>query len=58
MRFIGGLGLDDHIVDVSFDVVAYLLIEAHLDGRLVGRSGVLDSKGHGGIGVRTKRPDE
>ena len=27
-KIIGGLRLDDHIVDVSFDVAAYLLIEA------------------------------
>ena len=49
-----GLELDDHIIDVSFDVVAYLLIEAHLDGPL----GVLESEGHGGIAIRTERHDE
>ena len=34
------------------------LIEAHLDGPLVGCTGVLESEGHGGIAVRTKRRDE
>ena len=57
-EIVGGLGLDDHIVDVSFDVAAYLLIKAHLDGPLVGRPGVLESEGHGGIAIRTKRRDE
>ena len=57
-EIIGGLGLDDHIVNVSFDVAADLLIEAHLDGPLVGHPGVLESKGHGGIAVCTKRHDE
>ena len=55
---IDGLGLDDHIIDVSFDVAANLLIEAHLDGPLIGRPDVLESKGHGGVAVRTKGHDE
>ena len=55
---VSDLGLDDHIINVSFDVVAYLLIEAHLDYPLVGCPGVLESKGHGGIAVRTERHDE
>ena len=38
--------------------MAYLLIEAHLDGPLVGRLGVLESKGHGGVAVRTEGRDE
>ena len=42
-EIVGGLGLDDHIVDVSFDVAAYLLIKAHLDGPLIGHPGVLES---------------
>ena len=46
-----------HIVDVSFDIVADLLIEAHLDGPLVCRPGVLESEGHGGVAVRTERRD-
>ena len=55
---IGGLGLDNHIIDVSFNIVAYLLIETHLDGPLVGRLGVLEFEGHGGIAVCTERRDE
>ena len=57
-EIIGGLGLDDHNVDVSFDFVADLLIKAHVDGPLVGHPSVLESKGHGGIAVCTKRHDE
>ena len=57
-KIIDGLGLDDHIIDVSFDVVADLLIEAHLDGPLIGRPGVLESEGHGGVAVRPERRDE
>ena len=38
--------------------MADLLIEAHLDGPLIGHPGVLESKGHGGIAVRTERRDE
>ena len=41
-----------------FNIVAYLLIEAHLDGPLVGCPSVLESEGHGGIAIRTKRRDE
>ena len=55
---VGGFGLDDYIIDVSFDIVAYLLIKAHLDGPLVGHPGVLESEGHGGIAIRTERRDE
>ena len=57
-KIVGGLGPDDHIVDVSFDVEAYLLIEALLDGPLVGRPGVLEFKGHGGVAVHTEGHDE
>ena len=45
-------------MDVGFDIAAYLLIKAHLDGPLVGRPDVLESKRHGGIAIRTERRDE
>ena len=57
-KIIGGSRFDDHIVDVSFDVPAYLLVEAHLDGPLVGLPSIFQSEGHGGIAIRTKRHDE
>ena len=38
--------------------MAYLLVKTHLDGPLVGHPGVLESKGHGGIAIRTERHDE
>ena len=57
-KIIGGLGLDDHIIDVSFDVATNLLIEACLDSPLIGRPDVLESEGHGGITVCTEGRDE
>ena len=57
-KIIGGLRLDDHIIDVTFDVAANLLIEAHLDGLLIGRSSVLELEGYGGSAVCTKGRDE
>ena len=57
-KIIGGLGLDDHIVDVSFDVVADLLIKAHLDSPLISHPHVLESEGHGGVAVRIEGRDE
>ena len=38
--------------------MAYLLIEAHLDGPLVCRPSVLEFEGHGGVVVGTERRDE
>ena len=38
--------------------MADLLIEAHLDGPLIGRPSILESEGHGGIVVRTETHDE
>ena len=55
MRLLAVLDLTTTIVDVSYDVVAYLLFEAHLDGPLVGRPSILEFEGHGGIAVRTER---
>ena len=57
-KIVGSFGFDDHTVNVSFDIAAYLLVKAHLDGPLVGCPGVLESEGHGGIAIRTKRCDE
>ena len=57
-KIVGGLRLDDHIIDVSFNVAADLLIEAHLDGPLIGRLGVLESEGHGGVAVCVEGRDE
>ena len=43
-KIFGDLGLDDHIVNVSFDVAVDLLIEAHLDGPLIGHPTFLSPK--------------
>ena len=53
-KIIDGLGLDDHIVDVSFNVAADMLIEAHLDSPLISHPDVLESEGHGGVAVSTE----
>ena len=57
-KIVGGLRLDDHIIDVSFDVGANLLIEAHLDGPLIGRPSILESEGLGGVTVHTEGRDK
>ena len=57
-EIVGGFGLDNHIVDVSFDVANNLLIEAHLDSPLISHPGVLESEGHGGVAVCTEGRDE
>ena len=57
-EIIGGLRLDNHIIDVSFDIAVDLLIKANLDGPLIGRLGVLESEGHGGVAVCTEGRDE
>ena len=38
--------------------MADLLVEAHLDGPLIGCSGVLKPEGHGGVAVCTEGRDE
>ena len=57
-KIVGGLGLDDHIIDVGFDVAADLLVEAHLDSPLIGCPSVLESEGHSGVAVCTERRDK
>ena len=34
------------------------MIEAYLDSPLISRTGILESKGHGGVAIRTKGCDE
>jgi hypothetical protein len=48
-------GLDDHVVDVGFNVLADLGFQALLDGLLVGRSNVLEAEGHGCVAVDAMR---
>ena len=57
-KIVGDLCLDDHIIDVGFDVTVNLLVEAHMDSPLIGRPSVLESKGHSGVAVCTERRDE
>jgi len=57
-KIIGGLGFDNHIIDVSFDVATDLLVEAHLDDPLISCSGVLESEGHSFLTVGTEGRDE
>ena len=57
-KIVGGFGLDNHVVDVGFDIAADLLVEAHMDSPLIGRPSVLESEGHSGVAVSTERHDE
>ena len=57
-KVVSGLGLDNHVIDVSFDIAANLLVEAHLDGPLIGSPRVLESKGHSCVAVCPERHDE
>ena len=57
-KIINGLGFDDHIIDVGFDIAVDLLVEAHLDGPLISCSGILESEGHSFVAVCTKRCNE
>jgi hypothetical protein len=44
-------GLDNHVINVGFDVLADLGFQALLDGLMVGRSSVLKPEGHGRVAV-------
>ena len=57
-KVVSGLGLDDHIVNVSFDIATNLLVEAHLDSPLISHPSVLESEGHGGVAICTEGRDE
>jgi hypothetical protein len=48
-------GLNDHVVDVGFNILADLGFQALLDGLLVGRSSVLEAEGHGRVAVDVVR---
>jgi hypothetical protein len=48
-------GLDDHVINVGFDVLAHLGFQALLDGLLVGRSSVLEAECHGRVAVDAVR---
>jgi hypothetical protein len=50
-----GSGLDDHVIDVGFDVLANLGFQALLDGLLIGRSSVLEAESHGCVAVDAVR---
>ena len=51
-------GLHDHVVDVDVDVAANLAREAFLHAPLVGRPGVLEAEGHGGVAEGSEWGDE
>jgi hypothetical protein len=44
-------GLDNYVVDIGFDVVTDLRLQALLDGLLVGRSSILEAEHHGHVAV-------
>jgi hypothetical protein len=51
--FVGGL--ENHVVNVGFDVLADLRLQTLLDGLLVGRSSVLKAQSHGHVAVDVVR---
>ena len=55
---VSSLRLNHHVIDVSLDVAADLLIEVHLDGPFIGHPGVLESEGHGSVAICTEGHDE
>ena len=57
-KVIDYLGFDDHVIDVGFDIAADLLVEAHLNGPLIGSPSVLESEGHSFVAVCTERCNE
>jgi hypothetical protein len=48
-------GLDNHVVDVGFDVLVDLGFQALLDGLLVGHSCILEAESHGHVAVDAVR---
>jgi hypothetical protein len=51
-------GLDDDVVDVDFDVAAYLLLQAGLHAPLIGGSSILQANGNWHVAVHPMRGDE
>src|SRR3954464_7668612 len=51
-------GFYDHVVDVNVDIAANLARKAFLHAPLVGRPGVLEAEGHGGVAEGSKWRDE
>jgi hypothetical protein len=52
------LGLDDHVIHIGFNILVELLLEAGLDGSLVGGAGVLQPERHRCVAVGAKWGDE
>jgi hypothetical protein len=50
--------LDDHAINIGFDVLVELSLETGLDSSLVSSAGVLQPERHGLVAVRAKRGDE
>jgi hypothetical protein len=50
-KLIGGLGLNDYVIDVGLNVVPYLIFKVVLNGSLICCTSVFESEGHGGVTV-------
>jgi hypothetical protein len=55
---ISSFRLNYYVINVSPNIVAYLIFEAILDGPLICRTSVFEFKGQGGVIVGTERRDE
>jgi hypothetical protein len=44
-------GLDDNVIDLDLDVVADLILQAHLHTPLIGGSSILEPEGHRHVAV-------
>jgi hypothetical protein len=48
-------GLDNYVINVCFDVIADLGLQALLDGLLVGHSSILEAERHGRVALDAMR---
>ena len=57
-ELIGGLGLNNYVIDVGLIIVPYLIFKAALNGPLICCTSIFESEGHGGVTVGAERCDE
>jgi hypothetical protein len=55
---IGGLRLNHHVINVSVNILPYLVLKATLDGSLISSTRILVPEGRGHIAIGAKRSDE
>ena len=55
---VGSLRLNHHVIDVSLNILHGLVLEAALDGSLIGHTRVLELEGHHRVAVGNEGRDE